>query len=330
MLRNKGDFAQAETNLTCALVIQKKVLGDHRDTALTLSYLGEVLLRQGKARDAEEMQREALRIQKAVLGEYPDQGLSLIWLGDALSQQNRLPEAEAAYRESWQIRRKLLGDNYRQTQDALYGWVQTLRQQGKTNEVLSAYREAAEHGSAAAQNQLGLAYEFGKGVLQNYEDAAKWFQLAANQNYAVAQYNIARLYFHGKGVPKDVVAAANWHNKALERSPDTLNDIAWSLATSDVDGFRDGSNAVLYAEKAVAATSRSNAAFLDTLAAAHAETRRFDKAISTQKEAIALNRNKALKGGFYLRLQLYEGNTPYHESPAATNEPPNSGSTTNR
>src|ERR1700728_341374 len=46
------------------------------------------------------------------------------------------------------------------------------------------YRVAAEHGDAKAQNSLGGMYYNGRGVTQDYEEAAKWYRLAAAQGSA--------------------------------------------------------------------------------------------------------------------------------------------------
>ena len=68
-----------------------------------------------------------------------------------------------------------------------------------------------------------------------------------------------------------------------------------------------------FAEKVVSETGRRSARFLDTLAAAYAESGEFEKAVSTQKEAIALLQDEAHKKDFATRLKLYESNSPYHE-----------------
>jgi hypothetical protein len=49
------------------------------------------------------------------------------------------------------------------------------------------------------------------------------------------------------------------------------------------------------------------------LAAAYAETQQFDKAATTQNEAIALLRNEAEKSDYKSRLELYENKTPYRQ-----------------
>jgi tetratricopeptide (TPR) repeat protein len=92
-----------------------------------------------------------------------------------------------------------------------------------------------------------------------------------------------------------------------------LNSLAWELATAADPAARDGSNAVVCAEKAVALTSRTNASYLDTLAAAYAEFGQFDKAIATEKKAIQLlptgNDNQ-----YYVQcVSLYEASMPYRD-----------------
>ncbi len=92
-----------------------------------------------------------------------------------------------------------------------------------------------------------------------------------------------------------------------------LNGLAWTLATSAAPELRNGTNAVRLAEEAVAKTSRTNASFLATLAAAYAETLQFDKAVHTENEAIILSRNELEKSANKSRLKLYQDKTPYHE-----------------
>ena len=91
------------------------------------------------------------------------------------------------------------------------------------------------------------------------------------------------------------------------------NDMAWALATSTNSALRDGPAAINLAQKAVAATRRTNANFVDTLAAAYAETGDFEKAVSVEKEAIGLLTNKVEIDDYTVRLNLYQTSTPYRE-----------------
>ena len=83
---------------------------------------------------------------------------------------------------------------------------------------------------------------------------------------------------------------AQWR-LALRRDPDNvpvLNETAWVLSTSTDAALRNGSEAVPLAEHAVELTSAHEPAILGTLAAAYAETRRFDKAVEVEKRAADL------------------------------------------
>jgi hypothetical protein len=94
----------------------------------------------------------------------------------------------------------------------------------------------------------------------------------------------------------------------------TQNEVAWLFATSADPKVRDGPKAVGFAEKAVAATERKDPEYLDTLAAAYAESGQFDRAVSTQKEALALLRTETDKKDFASRMELYLANSPFRQT----------------
>ena len=83
-------------------------------------------------------------------------------------------------------------------------------------EAAKWYRKAAENGSASAQFNLGLYYQKGKGVPQDIEEAVKWYRKSAEQGIAAAQCNLGWCYESGKGVPQDYEEAAKWYRKAAE------------------------------------------------------------------------------------------------------------------
>jgi GYF domain 2/Sel1 repeat len=85
----------------------------------------------------------------------------------------------------------------------------------KPNEVESLLR-AANQGGAEAQNDLGIMYENGSGVPQNYVTAVAWYRKAADQ-VAIAQYNLGTMYEYGEGVPKDDAEALTWYRKAADQ-----------------------------------------------------------------------------------------------------------------
>ena len=53
--------------------------------------------------------------------------------------------------------------------------------------------KAAEQGDREAQCKLGFAYADGEGVTQDFEQACRWFALAAEQSHPEAQFSIGVL-----------------------------------------------------------------------------------------------------------------------------------------
>ena len=74
------------------------------------------------------------------------------------------------------------------------------------------YRLAADQGNAQAQYNLGVRYDNGEGVPQDYKAAARWYRLAADQGHAKAQTNLGVMYDNGEGVPQDYKKAHMWYN----------------------------------------------------------------------------------------------------------------------
>ncbi len=179
-------------------------------------------------------------------------------------------------------------------------------------EAVKWFRKAAEQNLAIAQTSLGVRYYTDQGVTTNYVEAVKWLRKAAEQSEAQAQLGLGLCYAKGQGAAKNELEAVKWFRKAAEGGAgNALNSLAWILATSENSAIRDGSNAVVYAEKAVAATNGKNPAALDTLAAAYAEARQFGKAVSTEQEAVALLQTEAEKNDYRTRLKLFEAKEPY-------------------
>jgi uncharacterized protein len=68
----------------------------------------------------------------------------------------------------------------------------------------------AKRGDIKAQAQLGWMYETGRGVPQNYFEAAKWYNRAAVQGDGWAQFELGMLYNKGEGVVRDFVLSYMW------------------------------------------------------------------------------------------------------------------------
>ena len=79
------------------------------------------------------------------------------------------------------------------------------------------YDKAARQGYDIAQRMLGEMYRDAEGVGQDYQQAAVWFRKAADQGNAKAQWQLAELYRDGKGVAQDSARAAEWYRKSAEQ-----------------------------------------------------------------------------------------------------------------
>jgi tetratricopeptide (TPR) repeat protein len=154
-----------------------------------------------------------------------------------------------------------------------------LGRQGKLPEAAALLSEAVRQqpGDAAAHNNYGNVL-----ILQGqYPEALEQFMAAVkfNPDYAAAYANLATCC---KKTGRIADAVANY-NRALALQPgslEALNNLAWLLATHPDAQFRDGPKALELAVRAGEMTQYRNATLLATLAAAFAESGRFEEAIS--------------------------------------------------
>ena len=95
----------------------------------------------------------------------------------------------------------------------------------------SEWRQMAEQGQAAAQYNLGIMYEYGRGVRQNDVEAARWYRKASVQGVSVAQYKLGIMYDNGWGVPQSDTEAVRWYNNAAKQGhPFAQHDLAFMYA----------------------------------------------------------------------------------------------------
>ena len=79
------------------------------------------------------------------------------------------------------------------------------------SEAARWYEEAAKKDDAIAQYKLGYIYYEGKGVAKDYKKAVDWWTKSAELSYGPAQCDLGiNAYYQGKGVPKDYVLAYKW------------------------------------------------------------------------------------------------------------------------
>jgi TPR repeat protein len=128
----------------------------------------------------------------------------------AAGENRQLPE--------WAQRALLRGVNI---PDALLGMSAT--EQGAESreadhvEALKWYRAAAEQDLAAAQFNLAMVYELGRGVDRDPHAALDWCTRAAEQGLDRAQMQLGKIYERGgDGIPRDLNRANAWYRRAAE------------------------------------------------------------------------------------------------------------------
>ena len=81
-------------------------------------------------------------------------------------------------------------------------------------EAARLYRLAAEQGHAGARCDLGLMFDCGLGVKQDKAEAVRLYRLAAEQGHAFAQFSLGRMFDEGRCVEQDKVEAARLYRLA--------------------------------------------------------------------------------------------------------------------
>ena len=171
-----------------------------------------------------------------------------------------------------------------------------------------------------AHNNLG----YNLATQGKFKDAVYHFNKAIKvaPNYAGAYYNLGKIFSnHGK-----TEKAIFFYRKALELNPEmtqVLYNLSWITATHENEKNRNGEKAVKLAEKLCKITKYNQPLALDALAAAYAETKRFDAAVLTAKKALGLALHQGpeeLVLGLKKRLQLYQAELPYRQSLQKKNE----------
>ncbi len=81
-------------------------------------------------------------------------------------------------------------------------------------QALKWFRKAAEQGEARAQKYLGVMHKFGQSIPQNYEESVMWYRKSSEQGNIHAQLLLGDMYRLGYGVRQNYVKAHKWYNLA--------------------------------------------------------------------------------------------------------------------
>ena len=291
-VRARSDFARAHSNLGAALMARGNT--DEAITCLRLAVqldpdspqahgnLATALMLNGKPDEGIAQYRQALRIDPA----FAEGHLNL---AIALAQQGSRDEAITHHREAVRLNPRMAEvpldlETARSTPESIHDLAVSLAMQGEIDEAVDRFREALRLDPRRAEFHTSLALAL---VVQG-----------------------------------EVQEAIDHYREAIRLKPGDPrpnNNLAWIRATHPDPKFRNGTEAVRLAERALKLSGDRDPGLLDTLAAAYAEAGRFPEAISTLQEAIWLAKAAGAEGltpSLEERLRGYEAGRPYREAHA--------------
>jgi tetratricopeptide (TPR) repeat protein len=296
------NLAQAHTALgrfTDAIREYRSALSSDSTWSDAHNALGQALALSGQYDAARQAFQEAVKHDPKNVHAYYNLGL-------AYSDLGRPEDAIDSYR-----RALVLEPRYAAALDKL-GLVYL--QQVKWKEAIDCFEQAATADPMlqSTREQLGRSL-----LLAGRTDDALPTLLKAAQSEpptAASAYDVAFAY-HRLG--KSALAKI-WREKALAISPSwpaDARDLAWRYAASSDPSRRNGSLGLILAREVVELADDPSAAELDALAAALAECRQFDEAVTTCRRAIEemTARDQGQRQQLLARLALYRSRQPFRD-----------------
>lgn len=113
---------------------------------------------------------------------------------------------QKAYEQGSPLAALTIGDHY------LYG-----RGEEDESDLAITYYQVAEKQDYVSEG-IGLCYQYGIGVEQNFSEAFKFFTIAADRGYSAAQYRLALAYKYGRGTTENMQEAFKWFSEAASNN----------------------------------------------------------------------------------------------------------------
>jgi Flp pilus assembly protein TadD len=261
----KGDVDSAISNLELAL----KIKPDDPDVH---DSLGLALKQQGQLDAATVHFEQTLRLR-------PNDSVAFINLGSILEQKGQLDAAVANYRKALVVK-----PDDAEIHARLGG---ALRQLGILDQAMAHLQLALDmkFEDARAHRELGLAlHQKGRiaEAIPHYQKA-----LEIKPDFAEAHNDLGVALFQ---IGQDSEAIRQFKDtlKLIPNNVETLDNLAWLLATASPASLRNGTEAVEFAERAAKLTGDKDPSVLNTKSAAYAAAGRYEEALATAQQALRL------------------------------------------
>lgn len=187
------------------------------------------------------------------------------------------------------------------------------KDQNHWKEAISDFNKALELNPSdlAAREGRGSTYS----AMREHDRAIADFTIVLQTWNSPHIYNRRGYVYYLKGDYDAAIADFREGVKAMPDDGSTLNNLAWFLATCPDPKFRNGNEAVTVATKACTVSHWREGFYVDTLAAAYAETNQFNEAIAYQIKAMSYGTlDPARIDEMKKRRALYEQHKPYRQT----------------
>ena len=289
-----------------AIAQYKQALTIKPDFASAYNNLGNALLQNGQWEEAIIQYRKALELE-------PQNASAHGNLAELLLRQGQVEEALAHFRKAVELQpydarsRGKLAD--------------ALMRIGQTHQAIAQYQQALD----LSPDSGDLHHRFGSALAQagQLDAAAAQYQLALKlePTNAVIHCNLGNVLLR-KGLQRQAMMQFQAALKIDPASVESLNNLAWLLATSPEASIRDGLHALALAEQARQLSRGTNPAILDTVAAAYAECARYPEAVVAAEQAlrVAQAQNQiSMADAIRKQIELFQKGIPFRETGQSNN-----------
>lgn len=264
--------------------------------AQTLVLLGDALTAKGDLEGAIRYFRQAIEIDKTDLVAYT-------FLGAALIQKKD-------YENAFKCFDFAVGVNSMNF-NAQAGLAGVLALMGRPAESLPHFEQAVSINPDNVANR----YNYGATLnsLEKFDEAVEQFRFVLSKDPSHPQAHIdLAVALNRRGDPAGAIREYKAARTITPDDPRLLNNLAWLLATASNRGLRDGARAVELAQALCLKTDYKVPAALDTLAAALAQTGKFEEAVKWAARSLEMtNAAEAVYGMRNQLLALYKEKKPF-------------------
>lgn len=281
-------------------ILWRATLAGNPDCWMARNNLGFVLIQKGEVDEAMAQFQQALQLN-------PKDPPSWNNVGNVLLHWGKVDEAIPYFQKSLQ-----LNSDYVEARNNLGS---ALLQKGKVDQAIAQFQK----GLQIDPNSVEALGNLGNVMLQEgkADEAIAYYQKALRLSPHNANlYNNLGNALSRQGHFEQAIAYYQAAIKLEPNNPSFLNNLAWLLATCPEAHVRDGQQAVQLAERVCLLTDYEQPQWICTLAAAYAETGRFEEAVAKSESARELAQaagQPALALQSQKLLQLFKAHQPYRD-----------------